>query len=139
MNKQFLSLALGALLTSGAMLAVPVAQDQAQGQQQGPDHGGRRMDPDRQLAMMTKQLNLTDDQQKQVRPILADRQQQMQALWSDQSMSREDRMIKMKTIREDSRAKIEAVLTADQKQKFNDMQQRHREHREQNENNDNQK
>lgn len=127
MNSRFLALTLGALFAAGAALAVPIAQDQAPAQgQQAPEHGRRRMDPDKQLAGMTKRLNLTADQQNQIRPILTDRQQQMQALWSNQSISREDRMAKMKTIREDSRAKIEAVLNSDQKQKFEEMHQQHR-------------
>lgn len=127
MNKKILSVAFGSLLTIGTAVAVPVAQDQSQapaaGQEQGaPEHGrGRQMDPDKQLAMMTKRLNLTADQQNQIKPILADRQQKMQAVWADSSASREDRMSKMKAIREDSRTKIEAVLTADQKQKFEQM------------------
>lgn len=133
MNKTLLSLTLGTLFAAGSALAVPVAQEQSQPQtkhEQGPDHGGRRMDPDRQLAMMTKQLNLSDEQQNQLRPILADRQQQMQALWSDQSLSREDRTAKMKTIREETHAKIEAVLNADQKTKFEQMHAQGREHHE---------
>jgi Spy/CpxP family protein refolding chaperone len=135
MNKKILSLALCSLFSIGAALALPVAQDQAapppppQGdaQQPGPDHGrGRQMDPEKQLAHLTKALNLTADQQTQIKPILADRQQKMQALWSDSSLSREDRMSKMKSIREDSNTKIEAVLTADQKPKYEQMQQRGR-------------
>jgi protein CpxP len=133
MNNKILSLALGSILSIGATMAIPVAQEQSQSQgagqeQAAPEHGQRRpMDPDKQLAMMTKKLNLTSDQQNQIKPILTDRQQQMQALRADSSMSREDRISKMKAIREDSRGKIEAVLNADQKQTFENMQQRGRE------------
>ena len=42
----------------------------------------------------------------------------MEALHQDQSMSQEDKMAKMKSLREDSNTKIEAVLNDTQKQQF---------------------
>jgi Spy/CpxP family protein refolding chaperone len=88
--------------------------------------GGRRgmMNPDEQLARMTKRYNLTADQQTQIKPILASTQQQMQALRGDSSMSREDRMAKMMSIRSDTSTKIAAILNPDQKKQFEEDQQR---------------
>jgi periplasmic protein CpxP/Spy len=48
----------------------------------------------------------------------------MQALRGDSSMSREDRMAKMQSIRSDSTTKIEAILNDDQKKQFEADQQR---------------
>ncbi len=42
----------------------------------------------------------------------------MQALRQDSSLSREDKMAKMKSIRDDSSTKIQALLNDSQKQKF---------------------
>ncbi len=75
---------------------------------------------------MTKRYNLSSDQQTQIKPILANQQQQMQALRQDSSLSREDKMAKIKSIREDSSSKIQAVLNDTQKQKFAEDQQRSR-------------
>jgi hypothetical protein len=72
------------------------------------------MDPAQQLEGMTKRYNLSADQQTQLKPILASQQQQMQALRGDSSLSREDRMAKMQSIRADTKTKIEAVLNDDQ-------------------------
>ena len=47
----------------------------------------------------------------------------MQAVFQDQSLSREDRRARMQSIRQDSQTKIEAVLNDQQKQKFEAMQQ----------------
>jgi periplasmic protein CpxP/Spy len=93
---------------------------------QGQGPGGRRgmMNPDEQLARMTQRYNLSTDQQTQIKPILASTQQQMQALRSDSSLSREDRMTKMMSIRSDSSSKIEAILNPDQKKQFEADQQR---------------
>ena len=88
-------------------------------------HGGRMMDPDQQLAHLTKALKLTTDQQSQIKPILTDRQQQLMTLRQDSSMSRQDKMAKAKSINDDSHSKIEAILNDQQKQKFEQMQAKH--------------
>jgi Spy/CpxP family protein refolding chaperone len=104
------------------------AQDAPPSADQGPGGGGggRRgaMDPDQQLTRMTQRYNLSADQQTQIKPILVNQQQQMQALRGDSSMSREDRMAKMQSIRSDSTTKIEAILNDDQKKQFEADQQR---------------
>lgn len=135
MRNQLITFALGGLLAFGAGSAL-YAQDNS-GQQQPPPqgqwgggHGGRHgMDPDEQLKHMTKQLDLTSDQQNQIRPILQDRQQKMQALWQNQSLSREDRHSQMMAIRQDSDTRIQAVLNDQQKQKYQAMQERMQERR----------
>ena len=92
---------------------------------QGPGGGHRgMMDPDQQLARMSKRYNLSADQQTQLKPILVSQQQQMQALRGDSSMSREDRMAKMQSIHSDSTTKIEAILNDTQKKQFAEDQQR---------------
>ncbi|HUN83719.1 MAG TPA: hypothetical protein VMU48_05035 [Terracidiphilus sp.] len=125
MKTRILTLALGGLLTLG-LAASAVAQDNAPPpQDQGqPGRGPMRMDPSRQLGRMTRELDLTADQQSQIKPILEDRQQKMEAIFQDQSLSREDRRAKMQSLRQDSKSKIEAVLNDQQKQKYEAMQER---------------
>ena len=84
-------------------------------------------DPQEQLDRLSKKLNLTADQQKQILPILKARQEQMHTIWSDSSLSREDRQAKMHAVREDSDTKIRAVLTDSEKQTYDQMQQQMRE------------
>lgn len=130
MRNTLIAIALGGMLAISANPALH-AQDQTANpgaQQQSPgmqDHGPRRMDPDRQLAHMTRQLDLTSDQQSQIRPILVDRQQKMQALFQNQSLSQQDRRSQMRSIRQNTQAQIEAVLNDQQKQKFEAMHERH--------------
>lgn len=117
------TLALGALLATGT---TTMAQDNAPPpQDQGPSGRGgpRHMDPDRQLQRLTKQLDLTSDQQSQIKPLLVDRQQKAEALFQDQSLTPEDRRSKMHSIQQDTRSKIAAVLSDQQKQKFESMEQ----------------
>jgi Spy/CpxP family protein refolding chaperone len=107
-------------LCSGALCAIPMlAQDAApaspppQGQM-GPRGGGGRG----QLEMLTKRLNLTSDQQTQVKAIDEDSGNQMMAVRNDTSLSQDDKRSKMMDIRKASQDKIRAVLTDDQKTKY---------------------
>jgi len=77
---------------------------------------------DDQLKNLTEKLGLTDDQQAKVKPILEDAHSQMATLMQDESMSREDKMAKGRSLRETTNGKIRDVLTDDQKKKFDEMQ-----------------
>jgi periplasmic protein CpxP/Spy len=123
MRNTLLTLALGGMLAVGAS-GFASAQDNPPPPDQGPGRGAMRMDPNRQLERMTRELSLSADQQSQIRPMLVDRQQKMEAVFKNQSLSQEDRRAKMMSIRQESRTKIEAVLNDDQKQKFEAMEQR---------------
>jgi Spy/CpxP family protein refolding chaperone len=133
MKNQLCRIALSGLLATGLTLSTAAAfaqqDNSAPPAQQGGNSGGGRMgrqqmDPDQQIARMTKRYNLSADQQAQIKPILANQQQQMQALRGDSSLSRDDRMAKMKGIREDSSTKIQAILNDTQKKQFAEDQQR---------------
>jgi periplasmic protein CpxP/Spy len=92
-------------------------------------HGHHMMaqDPDKQLAHMTAKLNLTADQQAQIKPILQDRNTQMMALHSDTSLAGPDKMAKMKSINQENRAKIDAVLNDQQKKQWAELQAQQKE------------
>jgi protein CpxP len=140
MKRHLCSLALTGILATGALYAQeptspPHDGSMAQNSDQGGGggrHGGHGMDPDKMLDHMTKRYNLTSDQQNQIRPILQDQQQQMQSLRGDTSISREDKMAKVRSMHQASQQKIEAVLTDDQRKKFdadqNKMEERRAEH-----------
>jgi periplasmic protein CpxP/Spy len=122
MKKIFCTFALTGLLSLGMAGSAALAQDNAAPQAAQEGHGRRGMNPEMQLKHLTRELNLSAEQQTQIKPILESRDQQAQQLWQDQSMSREDRHAKMKAIQDDSKAKIEAALNDTQKQKYEAMQ-----------------
>lgn len=105
---------------------------QEQGGQQGAQMGGGQrmggmrgpMTPQAELDRLTKELNLTQDEQDKIKPILEDQQKQMQALRNDSSVQGQDRFAKMRDIRKDHMDQIRNVLTSDQQTKFDDMQKR---------------
>ena len=138
MQTKLITLALGGLLAVSAAVAqdspsptTSQDQNQAGAPAQGMGHRGMRMDPDRQLERLTQELNLTPDQQTQIKPLLVERQQKMQALFQDQSAAREDRRTQARTIMESTSNSIKALLNDEQKQKFEAMQERMRHNRHQ--------
>jgi periplasmic protein CpxP/Spy len=120
MKKLILPAALAMALATAGVSAwaqmAPMGGGQGGGQMsRGP------MSADQKLQMMTKQLNLTSDQQEKIKPILENESQQMQALHQDSSLSQEDRMSKMKQIRQSTNDQIKPLLNSDQQQKFAEM------------------
>lgn len=71
--------------------------------------------------MLTKRLNLTADQQTQVKAIDEDTGKQMMAVRNDTSLSQDDKRAKMMDIRKASQDKIRGILTDDQKTKYDAM------------------
>jgi Spy/CpxP family protein refolding chaperone len=106
----------------GATAFAQTGEGGGMGQGGGQGHGQHGpMSADQRLQMMTQQLNLTTDQQTQIKPILENESQQMQTLRQDTSLSQEDRMSKMKQIRENSASQIKPILTTDQQTKWQQM------------------
>ena len=144
--KRFLTVTASGILAFGLACGLAAAQSgSAQGDQSSPPQGqstppqggqmgqvgpmgrmGHRMTPDEQLQRMSERLNLTDDQKEKIKPILEDRQKQMEALRSDTSLSPEDRRAKMHSLMQETHSKISAVLTEEQRQKLNEMRPRRR-------------
>jgi Spy/CpxP family protein refolding chaperone len=126
------TLILGALLSAGLVLAQAPTTNQtpsANAPQAAPaQQGHRNFDPNQQAAHMSKRLGLSDDQVAQIKPILADRFQQMQTLRADTSLSEQDRHAKFRALMQDSNTKIESVLNDTQKQQFEKMQAERRSH-----------
>jgi len=89
----------------------------------------RAPDPEREAQRLGKKLNLSQDQVAQLQPILADRNQQMQSLRGDTSLSQQDRRAKFQSIRQDSNNKIEALLNDQQKQQYEQMMAARQSHR----------
>ena len=120
--------ALSALPSMAQDPAPPPAQDQA-----GPPNGGHRGSGQReehQIEFLTKKLNMTPDQVAQVKAIDDDSRTQMMALRQDTTTPQADKRAKMMDLHKASQAKIRAVLTDDQKTKYDALQAQMKERRE---------
>ncbi len=123
MHKKLFYIATAAILGLGISTSSVQAQDQPSAP---PAERRPMMDPEQQIQRMQKQLNLSDDQMSQIRPILADAQKQSMDVRSDTSLAQPDRRAKMMAIHQDSMAKVKSVLTADQRVKFDQMMDKQR-------------
>lgn len=117
-----------AAMCSVTMYAQQPDQNAGQsGEHRGEHMGGPRGGPMNSQAMLdhlTKELNLTSDQQTKIKTILDDQQKQVQTLRDDTSVSQQDRMSKMRDIHKSTMDQIRAQLTADQQTKFDEMQKK---------------
>lgn len=117
MKKLLLTAAMTALLLATMTAFAQMPAEQSGGQW---SHG-QPPTVDQRLQRMTQQLELTGDQQGKIKPILENESTQMQSLRADSSLSQEDRMAKMKQIRETTASQINPILNADQQKKYGEM------------------
>ncbi|MFZ0298249.1 MAG: hypothetical protein WAM13_07865 [Candidatus Sulfotelmatobacter sp.] len=127
LKKSLLVLAAAGLISIAAPFAG--AQD-ANSQQSSPmqENGGRHHgppDPAKRTAELTKQLNLTSDQQPKVLAALQSEHSQMESLHQDSSLSQEDRHAKMMDIHKSTDDQIRGVLDPTQQKKWDEMQAKH--------------
>ncbi len=104
---------------SHALQTAPAAQEH--GAMGGSMTGS--MTPENRLKMLTEKLNLTEDQQAKLKPIIEDQSKQMKTLHDDTSLAPADKQAKMKELHESSIEKMNAILTPDQQTKWKQMRQ----------------
>ena len=130
LKESLLSLVLSGLLFTAASMVVAQEEGTDDGQntpsmQQSEQGGYRGMGATQHAERLAKQLNLTSDRQAKVQGILQQQQTSMQNLRQDSSLSPQDRRTKMMDIRSATNTQIRALLTADQQQKWDQMQESH--------------
>ncbi|MGA8501209.1 MAG: hypothetical protein WB683_06645 [Candidatus Sulfotelmatobacter sp.] len=112
-------------------IAAPFAGAQDSNSQQSPpmqENGGRHHgppDPAKRTAELTKQLNLTSDQQPKVLDALQSEHSQMESLHQDSSLSQQDRHTRMMEIRKTTDDQIRGLLDPTQQKKWDEMQAKH--------------
>lgn len=116
--KRFLSIAALALAVSSsaafAQMSAPDNTAPAQVQRHAPN-------PHRAAMRMGQELGLSPDQTAKLEPILADRQQKVQALRADTSLTDVQRKRQMKTIHQTAKMQLSNVLTPDQMKQMKAM------------------
>ena len=85
------------------------------------------MDPETQaqvqqhLQQLSSELNLTDDQKQQLKPILQNEYQQLKSVSSDTTMSDDQKKAKAKELHQSAKSQIDGILTPDQRKKLDAM------------------
>ena len=75
------------------------------------------------LQKLSNELNLTDDQKAQLKPVLQGEVQQLRSVHNDASLSDEQKGAKMKEIHEGAKSQINSILTPEQQQKLAAMKE----------------
>ena len=108
--------ALIALVALGLSAAPAVAQ---QGQ------GGRpMMDADERLAALTERLDLTDEQAKQMKPIIDEQTKKQQEIFENAGGDRETMRAEIMKLWEETQDSYAEVLTDEQMKQYQEMMQR---------------
>jgi periplasmic protein CpxP/Spy len=119
-----------ALTTAAQTSSEALKQQRSPGQGQKPSRGNVPRDrvADR-LEWLSGHLNLTEDQKKELKPILSDEFKQMRAVGEDASLTHDQKRERMKQIHEASRPQVQTILTPQQRQKFAQMKEEAKERR----------
>lgn len=82
-----------------------------------PDKAGRK----EKFEKLKTDLALTDDQARKVQDLMMEQREKMKGMKDDTTLSKEQKMEKMKAGRAEVDAKISAILTPEQKTKWDQM------------------
>ena len=78
------------------------------------------------MMAVAKQLHLTPEQTKQLIPILQAQEPQLQAIMNDQSLSRMEKLRRLKAVHDQSNPQVKAILTPEQFQQLQIIRQQRR-------------
>lgn len=95
-------------------------------QQQRPGGGNPGERARQRLEQMQASLGLSEEQAGKIKAVFESQRPAMQALRDDQSLSRDQRREKMMELRKTADAEISAILTPEQKTKWEEMRQQFR-------------
>jgi len=125
MNRATLPAALVLVLSASLALAAQQPAPAPDAQAPAPTHRHHAPDPQKEIARLTKELNLTPDQATKVTPILADRDQKVATLQSDTTLTEDARRQQMKAIHKATEQQLDAVLTPDQREQMKSLHHEH--------------
>jgi periplasmic protein CpxP/Spy len=117
MKRLFITAALaGTMIAAGIPVVAQTATDSqnttTQAQNEGHHHHRNR------LAYMSKQLNLTQEQQSQLKPIFQKQHQAAKAMKEDTSLTQDQKKAKFKSLRQETMAQVNPILTPEQQQQW---------------------
>jgi periplasmic protein CpxP/Spy len=89
--------------------------------------GDMRERVEKRMEHLTKELNLTKEQQEKIRPIIEKEMKDIRDVRQDTSLTQEQKMEKIKVIHQATQAELNKILTPEQQKKYAEMQEKARE------------
>ena len=110
-------------VAGSAAIVAQAPQDQSQGPRPHGQWQGHQPNPQFEVKMLTRRLSLSPEQASQIEPILADSHARMAALKPAEGTQPDFKALHQqhKAIMEDTQARVNALLTPEQQQKFAKM------------------
>jgi Spy/CpxP family protein refolding chaperone len=109
---------------SQAANAAPQAKDDAAQALGDPETKAKVQE---EMQELVAELDLTNEQQKQLKPILQDEFKQLKAVNDDTSLPPDQKKTKITEIRENAKSQINSILTPDQQKKLGEMKEKAKE------------
>jgi Spy/CpxP family protein refolding chaperone len=91
-------------------------------------HEHRNLDPEKRLEHMTKRLDLTQQQQVQILPVLQQEAQTIKSLKDNATLTGEQKKAQIRESLKSTHKQILAFLTPEQQQKLREMRHHHPKH-----------
>lgn len=113
-----------ALGLSCTLLSTAQASDAGSLQLQAPPHRSKKSYMEARLNILTKRLDLSDAQRSALKNILEERQQQTLRIRRDPSISGSARIERFRALQDTTVERIRALLTDEQKQKYDPLASR---------------
>src|SRR5206468_2348126 len=86
--------------------------------------GSREVTWQERFEQFSKTLSLTEDQQQKIKPLFEAQAEQLKAVYSDTSLSKQEKQDKAQAIHSATEEKIEPLLTPDQMEKWGEWKQK---------------
>jgi periplasmic protein CpxP/Spy len=81
--------------------------------------------PQREAAFLTKKLNLSTEQQSQIEPVLAARDQKISSIMSDTSLSHDQKKEQFQSIQQSTKQQLSTILSTEQMQELQSLHHHH--------------
>ena len=119
MNTRIPRISLVAAVVLGGLLGcLPVATQAAK---LGHPASGKSAGAKERFQDIAAQLQLTDQQKQQLKPILREEAQKLKSLWAETGVAKRQKHAQLNQIRQDFTARVKAILTPEQFAKWQNL------------------
>jgi Spy/CpxP family protein refolding chaperone len=107
-----------AVMLGGLLVSSPLA---AQAAKLADPAGGKGAAAKERFQDMAAQLQLTDQQKQQLKPILREEAQKLKSLWAETGVAKRQKHGQLNQIRQELTARVKAILTPEQFAKWQEL------------------
>ena len=126
MKNKWMAGVLGAALAIGVPIFAQTATADSSSQDAQAAPTGPRHHRGNRMQKLSQELNLTADQQAKIKPIFQQARAQGKTIHQDASLTKEQKMAKMKELHQTTMAQMNEILTPEQQTQWKQLREQHR-------------